>query len=321
MGTKQNWIKYFVAIALAGFLLASCAKVVTTSSTIVSNNTSQTTIASDEVLINNEIDQFVDYAVEALSNHHVSIPDVTVILTDTTQNIITLYYTGLEPDKVKYASGLDSVLYNGVWASSGAKATLISSIAGGVAYVYEIGYESLLFPPGESLNDTATLTFIGSITIENMNGKVFPIAPGDTLVVKITANNMQYTFNDNAAVLQLYTININQTRTYTMIGTTVYATTVGDTIISNVKNVGDWGVNRLGYNYYTSINKPIVQNISNYNLSYNPLSGVKDIQGIPEPIYCEYGQGGTLANGGPYGYTISWINDGVQNATTLHYYY
>jgi len=66
-----------------------------------------------------------------------------------------------------------------------------------------------------------------------------------------------------------------------------------------------------------------VQNISNLDLSYNPLSGSKIIEGISEPVTSVYGinNQGTPASGTPYGFSISWTDNSVYTDAIIPYYY
>jgi hypothetical protein len=302
-------------------ILTGCKKVETTRTYTVSNTISQNIIASDEVIINNELDQFVDDAITVLSNHNATIagaypPD------SVSPSFIELTYSDKQYDISKARTGADSIhIAPGIsWGTPGTTATLafqdINQPLG-----YEVFYYSLI-PPS---SDTASLTFLGNISITNVHGGLLQnLTPGDSIVVHIRASKVSFTFNDQAALIQLFPISVNEIRTFTMSGNTIYATTRGDTSISGYSNVGSFGTNRLGYTYYSTITYPLVQNISNLSLSYNPLYGEKIIEGIPEPITSIYGvnsSGSAQASGSPYGFHISWTDNGVLGASVLPYYY
>ena len=164
----------------------------------------------------------------------------------------------------------------------------------------------------------------GTAKPTNVNGGYFQnVSAGDSLA-EIIRGSLTYTFNDNASTITYHPCNVNQLRWYTKPGIVLYASTRGDTAISGFANVSGWGTDRFGNNYYTSISATVVQDISDYTLSYNPLSGIKDIQGIQEPVICTFGvnqQGNVVTSGTPYGFYISWTNNGGGAQAIVPYYY
>lgn len=303
-------------------LLAGCKKVETTRTNTVSDTTSQTTIAFDDLTVNNELDQFVDDAVKVFSDSNATIAGATVSYLSPKVFEIGYYgkdYYGSAPAGIKTRQGEDSIHLNGLpWGSPGATASLsfqdVSDPTG-----YEIQFYSIV----TKANDSTSLTFIGGLTITNVSGGLFPTAPNDSLTVRIKATGVSYIFNDQAAIIQVFNFNVNCLRSYTMNDTVIYATTRGDTNINDSPNVENWGSDRLGSNYYSIITSPVVQNISDLYLSYNPLSGAKTIGGISQPIQALYGvnsQGATANNSTPYGISISWTNGALVSAVLPYYY-
>ena len=140
------------------------------------------------------------------------------------------------------------------------------------------------------------------------------LVPGDSLVDKIRAQ-IDFTYNDNTTVLQTWTWNFNQLRTFKSNNAVVTAIIKGDTIINSTNNVTTWGATRSGLNFYTSTTTPLLYNVSGSNFLYDPLTGTKNIKGITEPIIVTCGvdeQGNLINTGNPYGYKFKWINSGGQ---------
>jgi len=301
-------------------LIIGCKKVETTKTYTVSDSVSQSTIAFDEVTVNNELDQFVDDAIMVLSNHNATIAGA--IFDSISPNVYEIDYFNKEPDGVKARSGSDSIHLNGIpWGAAGSTATLSFKDINSTGS-YEIAFYSII-PP---LTDSASLTFLGNITITNVYGGLLQsvTSSSDSLVAHIRASNVSFTFNDQASSIQFYSLNVNEIRSFTTANSAMYATTRGDTNVGGYSNIGTWGTNRFGNNYYSNTAGSIVQNISNLALlSYNPISGTKVIEGISEPIQSIYGVNnqGAVTSGTPYGFSISWTDNSVQATDILPYYY
>lgn len=294
------------AVAIMG-----CAKETTSRVNTTSNTGTQSIIASDELTLNNELDQAVDDAIAVLSNHNAAIAGA---LDDSiSPDIYEINYFGNEANNTKSRTASDSIHLNATsWATAGTTATIDFGDINNKAY-------EVLF---KTNNTSITLT--GKATITNLSGGLLQnLTPADSMVVHIKAS-VSYTYNDNATVIQLYTWNFNELRTFRKSDTSIMASTRGDTTIKNFSHLESWGVNRYGDSAYCTITSTIVQNISNLNLAYNPLSGAGVIQNISEPIISTYGvnqQGSPISNGTPYGFIITWTNNGGQAQNVIGYYY
>lgn len=299
-------------------VIAGCAKETTTRTQTTSNSTGQTAIASDELTLSNEFDQATDDAVMVICNHKASIAGATVDTSQISAGIIEIDYYGKEQDGTKSRTGADSIHLNTVaghvvnWGTPGA----VASVTFGT--VNSPGYEVLFITTNTSvrLGGTTTLTNLYGGYLQNLNA-------GDSLV-EIIRGDLKYTFDDNAATVQYNPFNVNRVRAFSKFDTSLFANNRADTSIGNFTNVCEWGLDRFGDNYYTSITIPVKQNLSIYALSYNPLSGIKSIQNIAEPIQCTYGvnqQGGLVNSGTPYGFILTWINNGGQAQNIVAYYY
>ncbi|HXB12434.1 MAG TPA: hypothetical protein VNZ45_10635, partial [Bacteroidia bacterium] len=121
----------------------------------------------------------------------------------------------------------------------------------------------------------------------------------------------------NGAIITLFLWNLHRTRVINRNAsndTTI--TTRGDTIVNGINYISSWGQTRFSQNYYTSVTTPIFQDVSG-STYYNPLSGVKSVQGISEPLVITYGvdQSGTPVVSNPFGYKMMWTNtNGAQNS-------
>lgn len=305
---------YGLCLAL---MCTGCAKVETTKTYTVTNTTAQTTIASDEVLINNEFDQAVDDAISVICNPKTAIPGAIIDTSQISIGVIEIDYFGKEADGTKSRTGSDSIHQNMVGGHILPWGTLGTSASVTFGDINDHAYEVLFSENGNSV------TFSGSATLTNISGGLLQnISQADSLKTHIRGT-IQFTYNDNATQIQYYPWSFNQLRTF-IADTSVYAVTTGDTSISGFSNIGVWGTTRLSTTFYTVITSPVIQNITYSSLSYNPLSGTKTIEGIAEPISCQYGvnnAGIYQAGGKPYGFHITWTDNGIQANSTLPYYY
>ncbi|HXB10927.1 MAG TPA: hypothetical protein VNZ45_02995, partial [Bacteroidia bacterium] len=112
--SKLTYSKPLV-IAIAVLLLASCKKTTTEITTSSNDSASQAIIASDELIVNNEIDQAIDEAVSGLcickqTSGSLTINPTTIAgaVIDTSQvdsGIVNIYYYGKESNPIKSRSG------------------------------------------------------------------------------------------------------------------------------------------------------------------------------------------------------------------------
>ncbi len=310
---KKKFIRHVTLLSklLALCLFIGCAKEETTKVVTTSNATTQNTIALDEITLNNEFDQATDEAIQVICNHKAIIKGASVDTSQLNLNVITIYYAGKEADGSKSRSGSDSIYLIGSWGAPGATANIT------LGCLNSPGYEVTF------ISNNTSLRFDGTTKLVNLYGGYFQNVTNTDSLVVMMRGSLQYTFNDQAASAVYYPFNMKQIRSFTK-PDTIIAATQGDTAIDNVQHVCSWGTNRFGNTYYTSISATIVQNISDYTLSYNPLSGMKNIEGITEPVTCTYGvnsAGNAVTSGKPYGVYVSWTNNGGAAESVVPYYY
>lgn len=318
MKKQKRLFNYIIPIALVGFLLVGCQKVETTRINTNSNSESQSVIATDELTLNNEFDQAIDDAVAVICNPKATIPGAIVDTSRINVGVIEIDYYGKELDGTKSRTGSDSIhetMVSGKIVPWGTPGTIATITFGDID---NNGYEVMF------LTNSTSVKFTGTAALTNVYGGYLQnITAGDSLVERIRAS-ISFTYNDNVAVIQLFNWYLSQERTFTIYDTVMNAITRGDTNINGYLNVSTWGTTRFGNSFYTAITSPMVQNISDPHLSYNPLSGDKAIEGITEPILSSYGVssvGLPQATGTPYGLIATWINNGGQAQAVLPYYY
>jgi hypothetical protein len=114
------------------------------------------------------------------------------------------------------------------------------------------------------VSDGRFLTINGSHTITNVTGgRLRDLAPGLAIVHTIESNNMNITF-DNGMQRNW---NVARKRTFTLNGGLVIAVAGNHTIAGNTK-VSEWGTNRFGNAFITSIEQPlIVKQSCNFRLT------------------------------------------------------
>ncbi|RYZ29840.1 MAG: hypothetical protein EOO10_04965 [Chitinophagaceae bacterium] len=104
------------------------------------------------------------------------------------------------------------------------------------------------------LADNKTITLNGSQTLTNVSGGlVINLASTQSIVHTITSNNMSITFDDNSqrtwqvARKRVFTYNNGAVMAIHGIGTN-----------GSVTNAAEWGLNRFGHSFTTSITQPLV---------------------------------------------------------------
>jgi len=330
MNKKKYIVKTFALLTLCCILATGCKKETTQVTISTSNGGTQQVIALDEMDVNTAMYQLIDEAVTALSDYTVTsgvpMPDTARVLSpniliDTTglsTGTINLdYFVGVKQNAALGRSGTVQVKLPIVaghvvpWKNTGTSATL-NFTNPNLTQDYEVFYEIA----------NTSLWFKNSITVTNYSGGLLKnLTPGDSLVERVNGQ-IQYTANDNAATLVLWTWNLHHARVIGMTNANhITITTRADTNVNGFTNVVTWGQDRFNDNFYTSLTTPLFQDITSSNF-YSPLSGVKLIENIVEPLTCTYGvdaNGNPVVNGTPYGYELNWTNNGAAQNLLVGY--
>ena len=104
------------------------------------------------------------------------------------------------------------------------------------------------------LSDNKTIKINGSQTLTNVNGGLLINLPNlQSIIHTITASNMSITFPDNTQ----RTWQVARKRTFTY-NNGIVATISGIGVTGNVTNAAEWGTNRFGHAFVTSITQPLV---------------------------------------------------------------
>ena len=104
------------------------------------------------------------------------------------------------------------------------------------------------------LRDNKSITINGSQTLTNVSGGLLINLPTlQNIVHTITSSNMSITFNDNTQ----RTWQVGRKRTFTY-SNGVVVTITGIGVTGNVTNATEWGTNRFGHSFVTSISQPLV---------------------------------------------------------------
>jgi hypothetical protein len=104
------------------------------------------------------------------------------------------------------------------------------------------------------LADNKSITINGSQTVTNVSGGLlFQLASRQNITHTIASNNMSITFDDNTQ----RTWNIARKREFTY-NNGVILTISGIGTNGSVSNAAEWGTNRFGHSFTTSITQPLV---------------------------------------------------------------
>ena len=104
------------------------------------------------------------------------------------------------------------------------------------------------------LSDNKSITINGSQVLTNVSGGLMINLPNlQNIVHTITSSNMSITFDNNTQ----RTWNIARRRTFTYNNGVVMSIT-GFGTTGNVTNAAEWGTNRFGHSFITSITQPLV---------------------------------------------------------------
>lgn len=309
-------------MVLAGCLLPGCKKTTDTVTTTTDNSTTIYNLGTDELIVNNEIDQAVSEAVAAISLSSTTsgrvmnvlqtlVPGATVDTSQISSGIVSIYYYSKDHDTTKLRGGSVSIKLPKVasvivpWKNAGTTATITITN-------FEVRF----------LKNNTSVWMSGNLTLTNVYGGLQKnLIPGDSLVQKLRGQ-IQYTDNDNNVVITTYGWNLHNTRVIGMLANNdITITTRADTNVGGYNNVVTWGQNRYNNNFYTSLTTPIYRDITSTNF-YNPLSGIKQVNCSVNPytLTMDVDANGNPAVGNPYGYRMDWtLNSTAQKLVEKYY--
>lgn len=152
---------------------------------------------------------------------------------------ITITYNGPNCQGTTYRTGtvVLSVPRDTRWKNAGAAVT--------------VAFQNLKI---KRLSDNKSITLNGTQTITNVSGGlVWQLSAQQIVVHTVTSSNMSITFDDGTQ--RTWQVARKRTFTYNN-GTVLSITGIGTT--GNLTNVAEWGTNRFGHPFTTSITSPLV---------------------------------------------------------------
>lgn len=156
------------------------------------------------------------------------------------------------------------------------------------------------------LSDNKAITINGTKTITNANGgRIVDLAVGvGSVIHTIASSNMSVQFDDGTT----RTWSIARNRTVTLETNGYHVKVEGTANQGGHSQVAEWGVNRRGNTFYSTISVPVVWRID--DCPRGPISGQRILYGTVYTLNIDFGvnQDGTSYGGSgcPYGLKLSW---------------
>ena len=152
-----------------------------------------------------------------------------------------------------------TITYNGTncWGSRTRSGVIVLSMAQGVHWkdagaVLTVKFQNLKIT---RVIDNKGITINGTQTFTNVSGGLlFNLLTLGTITHTITSSNMSVTFDDNTQ----RTWQVAKQRVYAFSNNAITITTTGTHTEGNTTNVAEWGINRFGNVFTSSIVQPLV---------------------------------------------------------------
>src|SRR5579875_3816753 len=242
--------RFWPFIAIAAITFTACKKSATISNTTTdAANTIELSIHSgDQLQVSNETDAVANdanAAIESNATFSGRMEGVTslicdaAITADDAQKKITITYNGNNCPGTRTRTGVVTIaLTSGnYWRSEGA--------------VLTITYQNLKIT---KLADNKSITINGSQTITNVSGgRLIDLPTRGSITHTINSSNMSITFDDGTQ----RTWQIAKKRVFTY-SNGIVITTTGTHTEGSSNNISEWGTNRFGHSFTTSITQPLV---------------------------------------------------------------
>jgi hypothetical protein len=104
------------------------------------------------------------------------------------------------------------------------------------------------------LADNKSITINGSHTITNVTGGLlFNLSNGQSIIHTVSSSGMTITFDDNTQ--RTWQVATRRTFTY---NNGIVLTITGNSTVGNTEGVAEWGTNRFGHDFMTTITQPLV---------------------------------------------------------------
>jgi hypothetical protein len=244
---KKQILLLSVTTLFAVAILTSCKK-----ETSPSDNTEEASIQSDDqAMFSSEVEATANDANLAMENSTNFSgryeQGQTTIICDAT----VVYDTVSNPRKV-------TITYNGTncWGARTRTGVVVLSMAQGVHWkdagaVLTVSFQNLKIT---RVSDNKSITINGTQTFTNVSGGLLINLPTlGTITHTITSSNMSISFDNTTQ----RTWQVAKQRVFTY-SSGVVITTTGTHTDGSTTNIAEWGVNRLGHAFVSSIIQPLV---------------------------------------------------------------
>jgi hypothetical protein len=171
------------------------------------------------------------------------------------------------------------------------------------------------------LSDNKSITINGEHTITNVSGGLlFNLPTLQTVTHTVSSSGMSITFDDNSQ--RTWQVATRRVFTFNTSNNTIVLTITGDKTIGNTTGIAEWGANRFGHDFMTTITQPLV---IRQDCLFRLTSGEVKHQGFGTAT-ATFGLDATgnpttcPGAGGHYYFKLTWVGpNGVTASTTLPY--
>lgn len=164
------------------------------------------------------------------------------------------------------------------------------------------------------LADNKSITINGSHTITNVSGGLlFNLSTQQSITHVVSSSGMTITFDDNSQ--RTWQVATRRVFTY---NNGIVLTITGNNTIGNTEGVAEWGVNRFGHDFVTTITQPLV---IRQDCAFRLTSGQVKHEGFGTAT-ATFGLDATgnptsCPGAGHYYFKLSWTGPGGNTASTI----
>ena len=253
---KQKFNILLASVFLVSMSFLGCKKSFTDAdytSELATHSDDQTRFNNETDAVSNDLNTVVDNytAFNGKSTSTLALPCDATVVVDSTSNPrkITITYNGMNCLGTRTRTGVVTLTLPGTtrWKDVGA--------------VLTVTYQNLKIT---RVSDNKSITINGVKTITNVTGGLVRfLANVGPITHTITSTGMVVTFDDGSQ--RKWQIAKKRVFSY---NNGIVITTTGTGTVDGVNNVSEWGVNRFGNTFITSINQPmIVRQDCNFRLT------------------------------------------------------
>jgi hypothetical protein len=171
------------------------------------------------------------------------------------------------------------------------------------------------------LSDNKSVTINGSHTITNVSGGLlFNLPTLQTITHTVGSPGMSITFDDNSQ--RTWQVATKRVFAFNSSDTSIVLTITGDKTIGNTTGIAEWGSNRFGHNFTTTITQPLVIRSNCYfrltagqvkHEGFGTATATFGLDATGNPTTCP-------GAGGHYYFKLTWVGpNGATAGVTLPY--